>query len=80
MSTGGKEIIFIGKRITGENIRITTAVPRKDVQAALFNAYMILSPPKEVSVTPPMKELISIQDETDSSLFSCTNVLGNNFR
>ena len=74
IKTGGKEINFLGT-ITGINIRITTAVLRKDVPAAIFNVCLITFNPKEVPATPTMKELIRIQDETDRCLFSCINIL-----
>ena len=61
---------FFGKRITGENFRISIAIPRKDVQAVLFNVYIIAyTSKKKCPLHHPWKELIKIQDETDSSLF-----------
>ena len=57
------------------NIRITTAVPRKDVQAALLNVYLIIFTSKRsAGYTTHERNLIRTQDEADRRLFSCVNI------
>ena len=57
------------------NIRITTAVPRKDIQAALLNLYLItFTFKRSARYTTYERNLIRTQDEAERWLFSCINI------
>ena len=58
------------------NIRITTAVPRKDVQAALLNVHLItFTSKRSARYATHERNLIRTQDEAERCLFSCINII-----